>query len=95
MRKIDLELNDILNNKNLNSNLKTIKTNFKNRKNIINNFNNIINNKKPNLYDLSKYKNKTVENNFPKIKKNKSEKILNNISRKVLYLNQKNNFISE
>ena len=95
MRKIDLELNDILNNKNLNSNLKIIKTNIKNKKNIINNFNNIINNKNPNIYDISKYKNKTVENNFPKIKKNKSEKILNNISRKVLYLNQKNNVISE
>ena len=93
MRKIDLEINEILKHKkqNINNNLKTLNKDIKNINNIkLNNFNTINYIKKSNNYDK-----RNQDNNNLKIRKNKSEKIITNFSRKVLYLNQKNNFISE
>ena len=102
MRKIDLELNDILNNNKL-----YLKEKLKGNNTDINNIKkndkiifNMINYNKNNYKEETKNINDNINNNINteniiKIKKNKSEKIFQNFSRKVEYINQKNNFISE
>ena len=106
IRKIDLELNNILNNKD-----KKKKLNFNNN-NIYdyNNYNEKRFNATTNYFNLNKNKNyinyktatiyksnkniNSIKKNR-KIKKNVSQKIFNNISRKILVLSQKNSLISE
>ena len=109
IRKIDLELNNILNNKdkkkklNFNSNNNNNHiydyNNYNEKKFNVTNYFNLNKNKNFNIYKTATiYKsnkniNKTKINR--KIKKNASQKIFNNISRKILVLSQKNSLISE
>lgn len=104
VRKIDLELDDILNNNKpiLNEKIKEYnlgkKYKKKNKNQIFLNIND--DNKKPysnevKYFNQNSNDNKTNFENKSKIKKNRSEKLFNNFSRKVVYLNQKNNIISE
>ena len=95
IRKIDLELNDIMKNKkqNYNVNLRTFNNFAKSQSKIKFEFNTINHPKASNINE--NYKKEIEKKNNHIIKKNKSEKIMNKFSRKVLYLNPKNNFVSE
>ena len=99
IRKIDLELNDILinNKKNSNNKMKIFKSDINNLKNKTIKFNTTNFTTKSNINDIKPFSGHNNNNaeKVIKIKKNKSEKLFNNFSRKVVYLNQKNNFITE
>ena len=106
IRKIDLELNNILNNKdkkkrlNFNNNNIYDYNNYNEKKFNVTNYFNLNKNKKYINYKTATInrKNKNINNNMKnnrKIKKNVSQKIFNNISRKILVLSQKNSLISE
>ena len=104
IRKIDLELNNILNNKdkkkrlNFNNNNIYDYNNYKEKRfNVTNYFNPSKDKKYINYKTATIYRNPKNNNskNNRKIKKNVSQKIFNNISRKILVLSQKNSLISE
>ena len=104
VRKIDLELDDILNNNKpiLNEKIKEYNLRKKNKKKNENQIflNTNYDNKKPYINEVKCFNHNNNDNkiNFEfikKIKKNRSEKLFNNFSRKVVYLDRKNNIISE